>query len=305
MNFKTLQVGNDLREHILYSSHAIPLSICIDEFDNYFRREWPCHWHDEFEFVVVQKGTVEYSIYDEKARTANKVLRLGDGLFVSAGTLHSAKGLEPGAVLASFVFPITFFDRKIFENVQRQNLDPVVESDVSNILLKSDQENDRPLLSAMEELCAVTEQEANFELHCIELVCRVWRLLSIRISQEEKPELAASDQLQEKRLREVISFIHTHYSDRISVDDMARSARISRTECFRCFRTILGKTPTEYLTEYRLSTAAMLLANTSRTLTDISTSCGFNSPSYFGKLFRERCRVSPKKYRVQTSKQKN
>lgn len=83
----------------------------------------------------------------------------------------------------------------------------------------------------------------------------------------------------------------------ISIDDMAKTACISRTECFRCFREILNKTPSEYLNEYRLAMAATLLSDTDKTLSDICYSCGFKSPSYFGKRFKERSGMSPKKYR--------
>ena len=101
------------------------------------------------------------------------------------------------------------------------------------------------------------------------------------------------------RLQKIMTFIHAHYGERISIDDMARAAAISRTEVFRCFQTVLRKKPIEYLTEYRLSIATILLASTDRTLSDISISCGFNSASYFGKVFREHHGISPKKYRDQ------
>ncbi len=300
MQFKTLQIGDNLREHISYSSHSMPLSICIDEFDDYFRREWSCHWHDEFEFGVVLNGAVEYTIYDGQKRSATEKLHPGDGIFIRAGCLHSVKGIQAGTVVAGFVFPITFFEMKPFENIYRQNIHPIIESGVTNLVLRAADLNNQPLLSSMEELCAITEQETGYELHSIEMVCKIWRLLTVRILQDKKDVRAFSAHgAQELRLKEMVSFIHAHFSERICIDDLARAAGISRTECFRCFRSILRKSPAEYLTEYRLSMATMLLANTDRTLSEIAYSCGFNSPSYFGKLFREQCGISPKKYRDQ------
>ena len=46
MQFKELQLGADLQERITYNNNLIPLAVCIDNFDDYFRREWECHWHD-------------------------------------------------------------------------------------------------------------------------------------------------------------------------------------------------------------------------------------------------------------------
>ncbi len=300
MKLKTLRVSENLREHISYGSHAIPLSICVDNFDDYFRKEWSCHWHDEFECGVVLKGTAEYRIYDGQEKSTVHKLQQGDGIFINTGCLHNAKGLEPDTVVAGFVFPIAFFDIKPFENIHRQTILSIIESGITHLILNAADQNDRLLLSSMEEICAITGQEPGYELHCIEIVCRIWRLLTIRVLEKCKATPApAVNKTGEQRLKEMVSFIHAHFSEHIGVDAIARAAAISRTGCFRCFQAILGKTPAEYLTEYRLSMATMLLANTDRTLSDISYACGFNSPSYFGKLFREQCGLSPKKYREQ------
>ena len=298
MQFKTLQIGNDLKEHISYSNHLIPLTICIDNFNDYFQREWRCHWHDEFEFGIVLKGAAEFTIY-EAQQNFSKELRQGDGIFIGSGSLHSAKGIEPDTVIAEFVLPINFFDFSIFENMFRQNIRPMIESGVASIVLSSADPNDQPLLSGIQEICSITDQEIGYELHFIEMVCKVWRFLMVRASQVKIEQSSLINKVQEQRVKEILSFIHAHYSEHISVDDMARFATISRTECFRCFQAILGKSPIEYLTRYRLSMATTMLVNSERTLSDISYLCGFNSPSYFGKLFREQCGLSPKKYREQ------
>lgn len=157
------------------------------------------------------------------------------------------------------------------------------------------------MLATISELGILDETEIGYELHCVELVCRIWRMLTILIlGQKKQSEADLRNILQGQRVRKIMSYIHSHYSEHISVEDMARAASISRTECFRCFRMIFKKTPVEYLLEYRLSMAAVLLANTDLAMTDISYTCGFTNPSYFGKLFREQCGMTPKKYREQS-----
>ena len=64
MQLKALQIGTDLREHFPYSCNSIPLCICIDNFDDYLHREWGCQWHEEIEFGIVRKGTVQFTIYN-------------------------------------------------------------------------------------------------------------------------------------------------------------------------------------------------------------------------------------------------
>lgn len=296
MKSKTLQIGTDLREHFPYSCNTVPLSICVDNFDDYFHKEWGCHWHDEIEFGIVQSGMVQFTIFSGQEQFYRE-LHQGDGIFINSGCLHSAKALVPNTIIAEFALPITFF-QKPFENSAHQIVQPVIESAVTDIILTGQNADDKPLLSGIGEICSITDQEIGYELHFSEMVCKIWRLLTIRILQSKRTgQISVTNRVQEQRMKQLLSFIHAHYSERISIDDMAKSAAISRTECFRCFNSILKKTPTEYLTEYRLSMAAMLLANTDRSLSEISDSCGFNSPSYFGKLFRKQCGLSPKKYR--------
>lgn len=303
MDYKKLKIGDNLRENITYHNKAIPLSVCVDHFDDYFQREWTCHWHEEFEFSVILKGCVQYTIYDGTDVLSTHELHEGEGVFISAGAFHSAKALVPETVAIGVVFPMTFFDMKPFENFYTQNIHPMIDLGVTHCVL--DKENDAhiPLLSTISELGSLNEAEIGYELHCVELICRIWRMTTVVIlGQKRQPEANLRNILQGQRVRKIMSYIHSHYAERISVEDMAKAASISRTECFRCFRDVLRKTPVEYLLEYRLSMAAVLLTNTDLTLIDISYSCGFNSPSYFGKQFKATCGVSPKKYREQNSR---
>lgn len=293
---KKLQIADDLREHIPYTGSFPALSICSDRFDDYFQREWGCHWHDEFEFAVVREGLAAFTVYDGQHNEAVE-LAPGDGIFIASGYLHSAKGIKPHTVLDNFALPVNFFDISLFEGMARRNLRPMIKAGIASVTLRASVPSDQPLLFAIREVCAVSDQEVAYELHFIEAVCKVWRLLMLHVEHEKGTAAVSS---QERRVKEMLSFIHEHFAERITVDDLARASTVSRSECFRCFQAVLGKSPVEYLTEYRLSMATTMLVNSDRTLSEISELCGFSSPSYFGKVFRERCGVSPKRYREQT-----
>ena len=51
-----------------------------------------------------------------------------------------------------------------------------------------------------------------------------------------------------------------------------------------------------YITKYRISTALSLLQNTALSVTEIALSTGFNSSSYFSKVFREYMGITPLQY---------
>ena len=96
---------------------------------------------------------------------------------------------------------------------------------------------------------------------------------------------------------EMVRYIQEHYGEPMTVDNIAQAAGISRRECFRCFHELQGKSPTEFLTQYRLSAAAYLLATTSHPISLVASSCGFESGSYFSRLFKARYGKTPREFR--------
>jgi len=64
------------------------------------------------------------------------------------------------------------------------------------------------------------------------------------------------------RVKKILRYIHENYNKKLTADDIANHANISRGECFRCFKQLMNMTPVEYITEYRLQRAAELLRET-------------------------------------------
>ncbi len=70
----------------------------------------------------------------------------------------------------------------------------------------------------------------------------------------------------------------------------------------RCFKQFLGQTPTEWLKKKRIEHARMLLATTRLPVLEIAFDCGFASPSYFHKCFKENYHMSPGRFRRSLSR---
>lgn len=100
-----------------------------------------------------------------------------------------------------------------------------------------------------------------------------------------------------ERLQQMLAHIYEHYSERLSVSDLAQAAFISPRECYRLFDTYLHCPPTQYMIRYRLQMAMYKLARGDESITDIAHACGFGTSSYFGKMFLEHFHCTPKEYR--------
>ena len=99
------------------------------------------------------------------------------------------------------------------------------------------------------------------------------------------------------RLQKMLSYIYEHYAQTVTLEDIAGAANISRSEAGRCFQSYLGCSPVEALIQYRLQTAQRLLRETTLTLQEISSACGFHSVNYFSRQFRRKYGDSPGKQR--------
>ena len=94
-------------------------------------------------------------------------------------------------------------------------------------------------------------------------------------------------------------YLQENYTRPISVSELAEHASICERECLRCFRKILRLSPIQYLIRYRISRACILLKDTDLSVLEIASSCGFESPSYFTKTFRQHVGCTPRAYRNQ------
>jgi signal transduction histidine kinase/DNA-binding response OmpR family regulator len=97
-----------------------------------------------------------------------------------------------------------------------------------------------------------------------------------------------------KRLNEVI--LANLNNPEFSMDDIADSLNMSRSNFYRKIKGVLDLSPNEYLRLERLKKAAQLLKEGEGRVTEICYMVGFNSPSYFAKCFQKQFGVLPKDF---------
>lgn len=95
------------------------------------------------------------------------------------------------------------------------------------------------------------------------------------------------------------SFIDSHYSSDISLDDVSRAVNISPYYFSKLFKEESGVTFIEYLTGLRIRQAKKLLSDPSIAVKDIGNAVGYQDPNYFSRIFRRATGLSPSEYRQQ------
>lgn len=97
--------------------------------------------------------------------------------------------------------------------------------------------------------------------------------------------------------RRAMTFIHEHYADPLTREDLARYVNASDGHLARCFRQETGLTPMIYLNRYRVRQAQNLLSSTRQSVTAIALACGFSDVNYFSRVFRQETGQTPLVYR--------
>ena len=98
-------------------------------------------------------------------------------------------------------------------------------------------------------------------------------------------------------LTPAVNYIISHYSEEISLEQLADVCMLSVSHFIRGFKAYTGYTPHEYLLAYRLRQSKQLLSTSSLTIEEIAEQCGFNSASHFARAFRNAENTSPTSFR--------
>ena len=153
----------------------------------------------------------------------------------------------------------------------------------------------KELLEILRQSFALSDGDYAYEIRLRAMLSEIWcRLLALSKQMwSETGDRGGTD----NKVKQMLVYLYEHYAEKISVKEIAAAAYVSERECFRMFRDCLHTTPVEYLRNYRLRKACLLLAESRESITAVSHSCGLGSSSYFGKVFREVMGCTPLEYR--------
>ncbi len=283
-------------EDIRYIADSLPVSYCYDYYDSLINNEIPFHWHNEFEFLSVTRGEIVCQMIHMNGSKIKRRIHEGEGAFFNTKTLHCMKSVYPDTESRTLSFPENFFNFQQSGSVYKNIIEPIKCSSLPGVFFTADHTESIECMEKLRNLYDIPVSDSCWELHCIETICCAWRHL-LNIVNETKTDNLLQTDTQKNRLWIMLKYIHENYKNELTITDIACSANISKSECFRCFNAVMKQTPLEYLNDYRLACAASLLIETNAPVSSIAAECGFNHSSYFGSVFRKKFGTSPGKYR--------
>lgn len=276
-----------------FSAEFPYIASCV-EFDRYGETAVPWHWHRAVELFYMKSGALEYTTPNGKW-----VFPAGSGGLVNSNVLHISRVLPSDDDRPQqwiHLFEADFLAGVRAGRIETRYILPMTAASGIELLpLYPDDPRQAKILEDLRNSFALPEQEWGYEFRLREALSGIWLQLLEQIP-SVAPSVAKVREADEK-IKMLMVYIHEHYRENISVDELADTAHISRRACFRLFQDNLHMTPVEYIRNYRLQKACYLLAESDQSVTQIAYSCGLGSSSYFGKVFREQTGSSPLEYR--------
>lgn len=249
------------------------------------------HVHDEYEIYYLVEGERFYFIGQ---RTYH--IKKGDLVFINKNTIHKtsvASTPHHDRILIEFSeepfksFFSTFGDlgfNSFFEkHTGVMSLTSKEQSYVKNLLLGIHSE--------------IQGKKTGYRLSVMNKLALLMIFAIRRNEQNSLTHPATTVSTKHKKIEDVASYIIMHYTEPLSLESIADTFYINKCYLSRIFKEVTSFTVNEFINIQRINKAQELLTSTTLSITKVAEECGYESLTYFEKVFRTYRETSPLKYR--------
>lgn len=284
-------VDRDMREQITHTAPLFPISYFENELSELPNREGPLHWHPDFEIARAESGTLDYQVGQ-----THILLNAGDSLFVNRNLLHAVRQIagEAPDPLPAIVFSGTLIAPET-STIHQKYIAPIADcASLPFVVFRRQDDWCAEIRCLVDKIFTCLKQRAGcYEMTVQRDLNRLFESLFCHFDALPKCQATRVQLRTQVRVQKMLAYIYAHYAEPVTFADIARSASVSPSEAARCFHAYMDCSPVSALIRHRLQTAHKLLQDTSLTVQQISSACGFRSTNYFTRQFRKRYGYTP------------
>lgn len=285
---------SDQSEKVQYNHPDLPVYARATHMHTY-DYEAICHWHPDIEFLHIYSGSMDYFVN-------GKIVHINEGecIFVNSRRLHYGFSKEKinSYFFCAIVSPSVFPEHISVANSYMQF--KFNSNAVDYLVLHPDVPAEHKAMQTIETYYKEIQNETPNPLELLSLGCKIYAEIGDLIPDVVEDKGAKHEQY---AFLNMTSYIHTHFAERISLDDIAAAGAMCRSKCCQMFQQQINQTPNNYLTQYRVAKSCEMLKKTTISINEISMQCGFQNPSYFANVFQKLTGQTPRKYRTQNTEE--
>lgn len=283
-----IRTDENQRELLEHGTMQFPLTVTHDHLNDYYERYVCCHWHEELEIPVIVHGKIRYQV-----KKHSFDLNPGDGIVINSRVPHTIMPLgDEEPVILTTIFSSSLLYGTPASAIYQNLLSPYMNTtELAGILLQEHE------VETMKEIDALYQEAAlGVELRIKGMLCNLFYDLLSRRRYMLSP-VKASKEESLSRLRILLDAIHENYAQQLSLTELATKISVSKEGCCRFFKSMTGKTISQYLEDYRVSQGILLLQEEQYSIMQVSYLVGFGNPGRFSAAFARRMNCTPSQYR--------
>lgn len=292
---KALQFKKD-GKHLIEFDHDFPIKVdCYHFYDSLLAPSY----HDYLEILYVYEGKGIYSSVRNSIHFS-----AGDILVVPKEFHHrfSCYDKQTFKVVALFFLPdflcragsptqefqyIRFFNQVSSIGAFKKNVHNIDQIDVHQ---------------KIQEIYDEYYYQTGFYYLRIRNLLRDLILVLMKCFKEEQPEI--QNKIVENinnlgKIEDLLIYIENNLNENISLQKAAEMSCLSPSHFCKVFKSVLGVTYKQYVLLKRIDKSKMLLTSTEKSIAEIAFESGFESVSYFFRVFKKYVNTSPSLFRVQ------
>lgn len=278
----------DYHEQRLHRTGDFPLAFYhVDK--KFVRYHMATHWHKETEIIRILSGRLKIYVDDSEI-----MAEAGDLITLGSGVIH---GADPEECVYECIVcdpealtPQVESCKQALQRILRQSI----------FLKNSEICADPAYRETINRLFSLAGTD--FHGRELEMLSAVQGFLGGHIRNIEAARLHTVSERTWQRaeqLKPALEYIEQHYGQHIALETLARLTGFSPKYFCRYFRTVVHRSPIDYLNYYRIERASQLLTGGDMNVAEVAVHCGYADSSAFIKQFRKYKGTTPKQYKLQ------
>ena len=243
------------------------------------------HQHLRIEINYVKKGSCILHLDNESI-----TFREGEIMIIASDISHLFEAGADGTTLMQLEFLPEIFSHFSLNATVDSNgsaLTPVFLFSQENRLIKI--VNNIRIMRVVQRIVNELEEKSSYYQYLVIMYYAELLILIYRYKDEAYLPICTNE-----ALKRAIAYIRLNYHSEININNVAEHTGVSERYLRSLFSQYLNLSPLDYLNQIRINKAVELLRNTEMSIKEVCFQCGFQSPQYFSRIFKQQMGVTPR-----------
>lgn len=250
-------------------------------------KSFECHWHEKIELLYFISGEAVIRCHSE-----DYTAEAGDLIVINSNELHQGFCRNVRSEYYCIIFDASLLQSRHGDACEEKYISPITQK---RILFENLVKSDSMIKTYVDRLVReYTQRQIGYE---IAVKATIYELLLYLLRHHVQKTISPAEYKAKvknlNRIKDILKYIESHYSEKISLDELGAMAGVSRYYFCRLFKSVTGSTLSAYLNALRVDKAEEMLKSGSANVTEAAMACGFDDLNYFSRIFRKYKNAAP------------